>query len=336
MPGDPRSPVSPLQPRQEGVPPTGLVRTDHVHKWLTSIEQHLAEICTIASESKLNMDQKNKIQHYCRKVTVETGHILIEYQAAKQKAMTNFVALEASLEKEELADRLSELKVCIKETAQPKPSSSSYADTVKIRSNTAVRPATTSSIAIFPARLTLEEPTKRRPKIILLGVPSSTTENELKDCIFEQNIAEKQPSFSKEKAMSSIRLSHKSGKKEAASCNFILEVTAEIRKLLIHQGRVFINWTSCPVKDFTLVTRCYKCQQYGHSAKFCKDANPTCGHCGTTGHSIKECTKKNQPEKCATCQRFNKPSTHKTGDDNCPARKSAELRHLNSIDYEGA
>ncbi|KAI5637921.1 hypothetical protein NE865_09296 [Phthorimaea operculella] len=291
MPGDPSSPVSPLQPRQEGVPPTGLVRTDHVHKWLTSIEQHLAEICTIASESKLNMDQKNKIQHYCRKVTLETGHILIEYQAAKQKAMTNFVALEASLEKEELADRLSELKVCIKETAQPKPSSSSsYADTVKIRSNTAVRPATTSSIAIFPASkdhssedtkklvqtlinpeelklhirgvrstknggviistdgkddleklkksevlktsgLTLEEPTKRRPKIILLGVPSTTTENELKDCIFEQNIAEKQPSFSKEKAMSSIRLNHKSGKKEAASCNFILEVRRMVGEL---------------------------------------------------------------------------------------------------------
>ncbi|KAJ2937217.1 hypothetical protein O0L34_g19451 [Tuta absoluta] len=144
----------------------------------------------------------------------------------------------------------------------------------------------------------MEMTAKKWPKIILLGVPSNMSE---KDCIYEQNIADKCLSLTKESTFSSIKLSHKSGKKEGASCNFILEVTAEIRKVLIQLGRVFINWSSCPVKNFTLVTRSYKCQQYGHSAKFCKDDNPTCGHCGLTGHSIKECVKKDQPGKCATC-----------------------------------
>ncbi|KAI5646506.1 hypothetical protein NE865_01439 [Phthorimaea operculella] len=189
---------------------------------------------------------------------------------------------------------------------------------------------------LIESGLTLEVATKRRPKIILLGVPSSTSEAELKDCIYEQNIAGKLPNLTKDRTLSSIRLSHKSGRKDAPSCNFIIEVTAELRKFLIQQGRLFINWTSCPVRDFTLVTRCFKCQQYGHSAKFCKDASPTCGHCGSTGHSFKDCNNKAQPEKCATCLRFQKPSAHKTGDEQCPARKSAELRLLNSIDYVGA
>ncbi|KAI5630776.1 histidine phosphatase superfamily (branch 2) domain-containing protein [Phthorimaea operculella] len=42
---------------------------------------------------------------------------------------------------------------------------------------------------LIESGLTLEVAAKRRPKIILLGVPSSTSEAELKDCIYEQNIA---------------------------------------------------------------------------------------------------------------------------------------------------
>jgi hypothetical protein len=98
--------------------------------------------------------------------------------------------------------------------------------------------------------------------------------------------------MTRETFITSIKLSHKSGRKDADYCNFVLEVPALIRKALLAQDRVFINWTSCPVRDFTLVTRCYKCQQYGHAAKTCKAVSPTCGHCGDDGHSLQECSKK--------------------------------------------
>ncbi|CAG9131516.1 unnamed protein product [Plutella xylostella] len=120
--------------------------------------------------------------------------------------------------------------------------------------------------------------------------------------------------------MNSIKLSHKSGKRDAKTCNFIIEVPALIRNAFISQGRVFLNWSSCPVKDFTIVTRCYKCQQYGHAAKSCRETVATCGHCGERGHVQSECTKKAEPPKCATCLHFNKPCNHKTGDAECPAK----------------
>ncbi|KAI5646608.1 hypothetical protein NE865_01542 [Phthorimaea operculella] len=397
MAGDsPTTPRPPLQPRQEGASPTGLVRTEHVHKWMASIEQHLAEICAITSESKLKVEEKSKIQHYCRKITLETGHILIEYQAAKQKAMTNFVALEASLDREELAECLNNLKDHIKESPQPKQSTPTFADMViKGSSNSLIRTNTLNAVAIYPAdknktsdetkelvqklicpetlklqlrgmrkiknggvmisaekkgdieklketvkssssSLTVDEPRKRRPRIIVIGVPTAMAEKEVFECIFKQNLSEKMPTLTLENFLTEVKLSHKSGKKGLESTNYIVEVSAEIRKALIGQNRAYINWSSCPIRDFTLVTRCYQCQKYGHAAKFCKEEKPTCGHCGELGHEIKACGKQNDAPKCATCLYFKKPCQHKTGDSECPARKNAEIAYINSIDYGGA
>ncbi|XP_028163725.1 uncharacterized protein LOC114355216 isoform X2 [Ostrinia furnacalis] len=184
--------------------------------------------------------------------------------------------------------------------------------------------------------LNVEETTKRRPKVILLGVPTNTSEKDVFECLYEQNISGKYQHIDRNKFLSSIKLSHKTGKKDGPYCNYVLELTSELRKIFIDQERAYINWTSCPVRDYTLVTRCYKCHQYGHSAKFCRETESTCGHCGCAGHTIKECSKLLAPSTCATCRRFNKPSQHNTGAESCPARKIAEARYMSSINYEGA
>lgn len=193
-----------------------------------------------------------------------------------------------------------------------------------------------SSQKLVSSGLTVEEPSKRRPRIAVIGVPVALTEKEVFDCIFVQNLTEKLPNITLESFLESIKLSHKSGKKDRPTCNYILEVPANIRKIMMDQGRIFINWTSCPVRDFTIVTRCFNCQQFGHAAKFCRETSPTCNLCGETGHSFKECNNKGSPPQCATCKRFKRKNDHPTGDVNCPARKYAEDNYINSIDYEGA
>lgn len=193
-----------------------------------------------------------------------------------------------------------------------------------------------SSQKLASSGFTVEEPSKRRPKIAVIGVPVALTEKEVFDCIYVQNLTEKLPNITRESFLETIRLSHKSGKKDRPTCNYILEVPANIRKIMMDQGRIFINWTSCPVRDFTIVTRCFNCQQFGHAAKFCRETSPTCNLCGETGHSFKECKNTCSPPQCATCKRFQRKNDHPTGDVNCPARKYAEDNYINSIDYEGA
>lgn len=192
------------------------------------------------------------------------------------------------------------------------------------------------SVQLTTSGLTVDEPQKRKPRIVVVGVPGAMQEAEVFKCIFQQNLADKVLDMTLDKFLASIKLSHKSGKKDADTCNYIIEVPALIRKALITSDRVFVNWSSCPVRDFTLVTRCYKCQQYGHAAKTCKMESNTCGHCGNVGHTIQDCPKKADPPKCATCLHYKKPCDHATGDAECPAKKLAEKRYINSIDYEGA
>jgi hypothetical protein len=52
-----------------------------------------------------------------------------------------------------------------------------------------------------------------------------------------------------------------------------------------------------------LVTRCYNCQGYGHSARFCRRPQ-RCGHCAAPGHDTGACPVKGQKAKrrCANCQ----------------------------------
>ncbi|KAG7295390.1 hypothetical protein JYU34_022439 [Plutella xylostella] len=182
--------------------------------------------------------------------------------------------------------------------------------------------------------LTISEVSKRKPRIVIIDVPNNLSNNQVIDYLYEQNIADHFPNSERESIVSNIKLSHLSGKKGGLYSNYILEVPADVRKLLISQRRVYLHWSSCPVRDYTYVSRCFKCQQYGHSAKFCREPESTCGHCGQVGHTIKECPQTTEPPVCATCLRFKKPSDHKTGEEACPARKFAELKMINSTDYE--
>lgn len=192
------------------------------------------------------------------------------------------------------------------------------------------------SVQLTSSGFTMDEPQKRKPKVVIIGVPSNMQETEVFTCLFNQNLADKLENTDLQNFLSAVKLSHKSGKKDSDTCNFVVEVTGVIRKALISKDRAFINWSSCPVRDFTLVTRCYKCQQYGHAAKSCREAHHTCGHCAEQGHSIQDCPKKEAEPKCATCLHFKKPDNHKTGDKECPAKQQAEKRYINSIDYGGA
>lgn len=396
----PRSPQAPPPPRdQEDVPPEPdqpqVFATSDLQNWLSGIERFLTEICSTATEGKLNSDQKLKIHTLCRKIGHGTSQMVVQYQSVKQKFLSAQMSLQTMSEKRELAHHLELLTSAVFDNKQQNTETLSYASMTKKGTQHLIRPSKLSTVAIFPedkkktseetralvqtiinpeelklqvrgvwntknggviissenkedikklkssekltsSGLTVAEQDKRKPKMIVFGLPKDLEEKEFFDHLFVQNIAPKLSDLSRDQFIRCVRLSHKSGKKEAQTCNFILEIPANIRNVLKNQERVFINWSSFPIRDFTHVSRCFKCHQYGHSAKFCRDRNPTCGHCGQIGHEMRDCSKREVAPVCATCLRYKKPSNHRTGDEHCPARKHAVSRYIESTDYVGA
>ncbi|XP_073951328.1 uncharacterized protein [Choristoneura fumiferana] len=405
----------PAAPSQNDDDMPEVISTPELSNWMSSIEQCLNEVCSIASEGKLNAEQKLRINNLCRKVAHGTSQMAVHYQSVKLRTVQAHSSIQTLKSQLDLSQQLQDLKMSIDQSSKPatdlsqrlqdlkhtieessKPAlGTSFADMVKKGTNNFIQPTNFSSVVIYPnnkeksseetkslvqklicpeqmklhvrglrktknggviistdtkedimklkqsvqltnSGLTIDEPHKRKPRVVVIGVPSSMQEKDVFTCLYHQNLADKLQNVSLESFLSSIKLSHKSGKKDADTCNYVIEVTASIRKALITKDRVFVNWSSCPVRDFTLVTRCYKCQQYGHAAKSCRDSAYTCGHCGNQGHAIKECPKKSEDPKCATCMHYKKPCGNTTGAADCPAKISAEKRYINSIDYEGA
>lgn len=64
------------------------------------------------------------------------------------------------------------------------------------------------------------------------------------------------------------------------------------------------------------VRRCYKCQCYGHLAKFCTAATPVCGRCAGN-HDTKECSG-DATLKCSNCG-----EGHRAGDPKCRIQAAA-------------
>ena len=111
-----------------------------------------------------------------------------------------------------------------------------------------------NALQLSTSGLTADEPNKRKPRIVVVGAPTSLAEDEVFRCIFEQNVADKIPEMTLDSFLTLTKLSHKSGMKDATFCNYVVEVSNSIRKIFIPQSRIFINWSSCPVRDFTFIT----------------------------------------------------------------------------------
>lgn len=80
-------------------------------------------------------------------------------------------------------------------------------------------------------------------------------------------------------------LSRMNGKED--KCNLVFSVSGRIFNRLMNFGRIFINFDSHRIREYTSITRCYKCQGFGHTSRVC--SKTICGHCVQEGHDFKTC-----------------------------------------------
>ena len=171
----------------------------------------------------------------------------------------------------------------------------------------------------------------RQPRLFIYDVPRAMADEEIFECIRGQNLeGVSKDDFSKE-----FKLLFKTGPREGNSltCHWVVEVSPTLRKKLIDRPRIYVDWTSCRIRDYASVTRCWKCQSFGHPEKYCRQDKPTCGHCSTEGHETKNCSHLAEAPKCTNCKRFGKPYGHSAKDANCPAYLRALENEIGRTDF---
>lgn len=142
--------------------------------------------------------------------------------------------------------------------------------------------------------LKIEQETKLNPRLIMHGVPCGLYVREVEDQIVALNV--KKEDRSKEKIIYMFPI-----KNNRATTSCIVEVTPEIRNMLLKERHIYINYSVCSLSDHVRVLQCFKCLAFGHFAKNCKSA-ALCGHCAGN-HELKDCTKRMETATCGNCKK---------------------------------
>ena len=71
--------------------------------------------------------------------------------------------------------------------------------------------------------------------------------------------------------------------------HLVIEVSPQLRKLILRLEKLNIQWSRHSVRDFVSITRCIKFLAFGHTKGQCKAPEEICSHCGQNGHTFKQC-----------------------------------------------
>lgn len=182
--------------------------------------------------------------------------------------------------------------------------------------------------AKLPSSLKVEEPRKRLPRVIIFDAPADTKVEQVRESL--QHLAGESDGMGD--AIQQTRVCFDT-KPNRAVKNLVVEVHLKIRHVLLRVERVFISWNSCRVRDYLVSTRCFKCQRYGHVAKHCREKSDTCDHCPASGHSFKDCPRKQEAPVCANCKRRGRDHKHDVRSEACPERARASDALIRTTDY---
>ncbi|XP_023221141.1 uncharacterized protein LOC111622914 [Centruroides sculpturatus] len=187
-------------------------------------------------------------------------------------------------------------------------------------------------IAEAVPKLITKRPKKRWPHITIYSVNSDITKEDLGSLVFQQNenIGEL---MNEEEFRQQFRVKFVIGKRGLAYQNWVVEVSPGIRKTLIHQAKINIEWSRCRIADFCPILQCFKCTEYNHAAKDCPKQEPTCSHC-SEHHLYKECPNRDRDPVCHNCKREkNSNHKHNARDPSCPMYTRIKNNIIARTDY---
>jgi hypothetical protein len=159
-------------------------------------------------------------------------------------------------------------------------------------------------------QINVEKEKKSKPRIVIKNFDQNIEENNLIQLIrdFNYEIDEYLVDLTPENIENEIKIKFKFRRHNPRDGDkYCLELSPNMRKIIMKTKRLFIDWKSYPIEDSIPIIRCYKCHGFGHKSTECKQTQNICGHC-MGAHESKECQTDRSHSKCVNCIKHNKKS----------------------------
>lgn len=189
---------------------------------------------------------------------------------------------------------------------------SSRADIVKIR----------AAPEFAAAGLALADPKMGKPCLLVGDVPADVTNERLIGEVLPHNL--KGVGMAAE--LAECRVVTRMGRTNG-SANVVLEMPKKLHACLLNEGRLYIGWNSCRVREYENVLQCYGCGSFGHLLARCT-LGRLCHNCGETGHGVGACK---GAAKCRNCSLRGLPADHRVTSVRCPCFVREAERRQNRV-----
>lgn len=264
-------------------------------------------------------DEIKKLQDVPREETVPTYSKKLK-QAVPKPEGTVFIS--ATAQSQERFPTTDALKKTLKESITPANEGIRVCNVVQTTKGVLIQTRTKEGARKIAENPKIKElgveakiPKKRLPRVIIYDIPSDMPETEIVENFWKQNAL----GIRKEKQ--TFKPIFKNGPKNKETVNWIAEVSPAVYAEVLAEGRVFLDFASCNAREWISLTRCNKCQAFGHIARDCSAKDDNCSYCGEKGHRFEDCQvqKASGPPKCYNCERAKQKSDHPATYRNCPA-----------------
>ncbi|XP_048513496.1 uncharacterized protein LOC125501477 [Athalia rosae] len=185
----------------------------------------------------------------------------------------------------------------------------------------------TSAPELAEAGLEVRLVQKRKPRLIIYGVPSGCDAGKIPEQLMQHNRIE----INVEEIKVVYAYKPRPGSR---TTSVVIEVTPHARKQILELKELYVDWVRCRVEDHIRIMQCFKCQQFGHMAKDCRQADDVCGKCAGK-HETRQCQMEDGTAKCANCcrEKMNATDHWATNANICPAYRRRIMDRVRNTDY---
>ena len=175
-------------------------------------------------------------------------------------------------------------------------------------------------------KLVCEKQKKKRPLLILYNVPSTYSDQDISETIYEQNFEDR---MDVNEFKEQFKLRFKTGPREKPTVHHVVEVSPDLRKEILTKQRLYLHFQSIAVKDFLTVPKCRRCHDLGHVMKYCSAEEEKCDRCGGN-HKNTLC--REEHEICIPCK-FRKKKCTAANTKECATYQMLMNRLIQKTDY---